>query len=297
LQVITLMRGSFVNSKHFLLSSLLFALAFQNCSGVNFGQKSSSSQVQAQIESPSASPSASSASAPSPAQDPTAQQNGDGACQLALGSVAPPIVYDALPVTGAASVNFTDFLLNSSINAETIGEIGDFVADNFNVTARAIDEMDSFAAAAVNVNAATVNQVHDFVAVRMVMTAHSVVQVDDYASFFCASVQTVGQIHDLAGSVSLYGRMENGQPGTIQSIQNMGGYVSLHNFDINELGSAALYASLDNSHVATLDAAAGELILQDSIIDKVANFAGTIHLRGTSSIGGAVSSAVIIIHD
>lgn len=208
-------------------------------------------------------------------------------CQGMDPSVVPAVVYDSKTLQGTAPVDVSGFeimLKSSNIDAENIGSISKF-AGNLTVTSSHMESISDFASHHTRVNTQTLGSMERFAASQVQIIAHEVGEIGSSASDICISAQKINTIARKAGRLSLYGRIENGQKSTIQSLGAIGGFLSVYNFEIPQgISNVALNAKLVNSHVSKIENAAIHLILVDTIVDEISRSAGTVILKGNSKI-------------
>jgi hypothetical protein len=303
-----------------LLGSIITMMAFQNCSPTQFsalsspslaakngcaGLNSAGSEGCQDVAPPTPTnehpPVA--ASTPPPNVDQT--QPGDPiadreqlVCKNKInGSSA--IVFDTAQPGAQASAKFSAFAIgNIVLKAVRIDSVEDFAAGEVSATASIVGRIGNFAAARVSVNSGTVDQIENFAAAELDVTTHSINVVENFAAGVCISAQKIGSIQNLAGKVTLYGRSEGGVKATLTGhMRDLAAYLAVYDFDIPALENQAIHAKFVNSHIGSLSAAAGTILLVNSTIDDVSRFAGVIRLRGTSKVGSVSNASVQIIQE
>lgn len=218
----------------------------------------------------------------------------DAFCQAMLDGKT-VIAYDSIADQQSAEKSYDLYNLGSKLDYERIGSIGNGAGQNLSVVARSIASVSSFSLQNLSLNAQAVGKVSNFSASLVQVASHSISEVSNFAGIFCASVQTIGSLHDLSSKLSVYGRSEGGVKGSIYEIHNMAAMISLHDVDVNSISQGAINARIENGHVGSISHGSGIVYLVNSSVDSIDNFAGEIHLIGNSSVGSQTSSSIKIV--
>jgi hypothetical protein len=95
----------------------------------------------------------------------------------------------------------------------------------------------------------------------------------------CASLNEVGQIERMAGSLGLWGRGRGEDLSQIKLIADLSGYLELHDFQVQHIHGLSGTAQLHRSRIRVLSSGSGTLILDASTVEKIDSFSGVILLK------------------